>query len=77
MQASEIAEGKNYITSAGQVRFVHKIEGGKVIYSMRGGKFTKDWEKTAARPPQSPSVEAFATAVEREVPYIFDPDFSQ
>jgi hypothetical protein len=75
VRANEIVEGKSYVTSSGQVRFVHKIEDGKVIYSMRGKKFTKDWEKSAARPPNPPSVETFANDVEHEVPYIYDPDF--
>lgn len=71
----EIEVGKCYVTPAGQVRRVTKLDGSKVTFEARGTKAIprgKHW-------PSVGMVERakFAQAVDREVRADYDPDYPE
>lgn len=65
MRSNDIAVGKCYATTQGQVRYVESIESGIVKYRSRGKRWAKDWE--ARTHFDSVSLDKFAGDVSAEI----------
>jgi hypothetical protein len=72
---NEIEIGKCYVTATGQVRRVIAIENKQVTYDARGKRAIpkdKSWGAGA-----TVALETFASAVEKEVEWFYDPDYPE
>ena len=75
VSASDLEVGKCFVTSSGQVRRILEFSNdGKICYEARGKKSLPENEIWG--PKTTVNAEKFASDVEREVRWDYDPDFS-
>lgn len=74
VRVKDIEVGKCYVTNAGQVRRVVKIET-KITYESRGKKAIPKGKKW--NPRTTAKAETFVNAVDREVRCDYDPDYPE